>query len=418
MTSSKTLQVAIIGGGIAGLAAARVLREAHDVTIYERNDPEVRESGAAVGLGPNGSKMAARLGLTKGSLKAVVSSGFRSYDQNGNLIKESRIDCFKGFGSEWWMVHRQDLKDALLRAATSPDLGLSGNPAKIIYNSGVVQVDPQDRAVILEDGSEIKADLIIGADGIHSKVRRAVAGPCYAESTPANLSLYRFTISCSRISDILGEIPDVLKYGNGVFLSSFIATDGSNRNVVVYPCRNLEVMNFACAVPESMLRQQTEESWTKDGDVHEMLESFKDFPSWLLQLMKTLSDVKLYQLRDADPLSTFTKDSTVLIGDAAHPMVPYQGQGANQALEDAEAFGILVHPDFTKDELPDKLKQWDQVRCSRASQVQLNSRVAAAKVSPKIIMQRMKFNWTYDGITTSLADFGSINDLPSSEFAR
>lgn len=113
-----------------------------------------------------------------------------------------------------------------------------------------------------------------------------MAGPCYAESTPANLSLYRFTISRSRISDVLGEIPDVLRYENGVFLSSFIAADGSNRNVVVYPCRDLEVMNFACAVPDSMLRQQTEESWTKDGDVHEMLESFKDFPSWLLQLMK------------------------------------------------------------------------------------------------------------------------------------
>lgn len=172
MTSSTALQVAIIGGGIAGLAAARVLREAHDVIIYERNDPEAGESGAAVGLGPNGSKMATRFGLTKESLKAVVSSGFRSYDQNGNLIKESRIDCLKGFGSEWWMVHRQDLKDALLRAATGPDLSLSGHPAKIIYNSRVTQIDPQGRAVIFEDGSEIKADLIIGTSSRCAKLRR------------------------------------------------------------------------------------------------------------------------------------------------------------------------------------------------------------------------------------------------------
>ncbi|KAK1675374.1 hypothetical protein BDP55DRAFT_768498 [Colletotrichum godetiae] len=404
MPGPITLRVAIIGGGIAGLAAARVLREAHDVTIYERNSPEATESGAAVGLGPNGSKMAARLGLTIESLKAVVSDGFRSYDQSGNLLNESRIDCLQSFGSEWWMVHRQDLKDALLRVATGLDPGLPGRPAKIVYNSRVVEVNPQDQVVIFEDGSEIKADLIIGADGIHSKVRRAVAGPCNAESTPANLSLYRFTINRSNMSDILGEIPDVLRYDNGVFLSSFIATDGSNRNVVVYPCRNLEVMNFACAIPDTMLRHQTEESWSKDGDVYEMLESFKDFPPWLKQLMKTLFNVKLYQLCDADPLNTYTKDSTILIGDAAHPMVPYQGQGANQALEDAEAFRILVHPDFTKEVLLDKLKQWDQVRCTRASQVQLHSRVAAAKVSPEIIMQRMKFNWTYDGITSSLAE--------------
>ncbi|KAI3548703.1 hypothetical protein CSPX01_02726 [Colletotrichum filicis] len=99
-------------------------------------------------------------------------------------------------------------------------------------------------------------------------------------------------------------------------------------------------------------------------------------------------------------------------------MVPYQGQGANQALEDAEAFRILVHPDFTKEDLPGKLEQWNQARCSRVSQVQLNSRVAAAKVSPEILMQRMKFNWTYDGIATSPAGLGSINDLPSSDFSR
>ncbi|KXH26759.1 hypothetical protein CSAL01_00305 [Colletotrichum salicis] len=384
MPGPITLRVAIIGGGIAGLAAARVLREAHDVTIYERNSPEATESGAAVGLGPNGSKMAARLGLTKESLKAIVSDGFRSYDQNGNLLKESRIDCLESFGSEWWMVHRQDLKNAQLRAATGLDPGLPGHPAKIVYNSRVVKVNSQDLIVTFEDGSEIKADLIIGADGIHSKVRRAVAGPCDAESTPANLSLYRFTINRSNMSDILGEISDVLRYDNGVFLSSFIAADGSNRNVVVYPCRKLGVMNFACAIPDTMLRQQTEESWTKDGDVYEMLENFKDFPPWLQQLMKeailllavsfrtqrrkvqkreakyntirTLYNVKLYQLHDADPLSTYTKDSTILIGDAAHPMVPYQGQGANQALEDAEAFRILVHPDFTKEALLVKLK--------------------------------------------------------------
>lgn len=159
MTDSN-LEVAIIGGGIAGLAAAMVLREAHNVTVYERNAAQTPEAGAAIGLGPNGSKIAQSLGLTREKLKAVVCSGFRSFDQKGNLVRESRMECAKLFGSDWWMLHRQDLKEALLEAATNP--GAPGNPAKIVYDTQVDRVDADLAFVQLADGSLIKADLIIG----------------------------------------------------------------------------------------------------------------------------------------------------------------------------------------------------------------------------------------------------------------
>ncbi|KAK2772729.1 FAD binding domain protein [Colletotrichum kahawae] len=159
MTERASLRVAIIGGGIAGLAAARVLREQHDVTIYERNASDTAEAGAAVGLGPNGTKMANFKGLTKESLRAVVSSGFRTFDHTGALLKESRMDCAKAFGSEWWMVHRQDLKDALLEAAAGEG---PGKPAKIIFESRVENVDPENGLIQLGDGSIVEADLIIG----------------------------------------------------------------------------------------------------------------------------------------------------------------------------------------------------------------------------------------------------------------
>lgn len=108
--------------------------------------------------------------------------------------------------------------------------------------------------------------------------------------------------------------------------------------------------------------------------------------------------MKLYQLRDADPLPTYTKGVVALLGDAAHPMVPYQGQGANQALEDAEALRLFLGPNVSKDSVRGVLKRWDELRRPRAAQVQMNSRIAAAKVSPDVIMKRMKYNWTYDGV--------------------
>ena len=108
----------------------------------------------------------------------------------------------------------------------------------------------------------------------------------YPEPVAANLSLYRFTYPRQKLVEILGHIPQPLNYEDGVFLSSFIAADGSNRNAVIYPCRSMDVMNFACAVPDSLLQQETEESWTKEGNVAEMLEHFKDFPPWLHTVMK------------------------------------------------------------------------------------------------------------------------------------
>ncbi|KAF4869658.1 FAD-dependent monooxygenase OpS4 [Colletotrichum siamense] len=345
MTEHTPLRIAIIGGGIAGLAAARVLREQHDVTVYERNASDTAEAGAAVGLGPNGTKMAKSLGLDKESLKAVVSSGFRTFDQTGALLKESRMDCAKAFGSEWWMVHRQDLKDALFEAATGEGSEWPGKPAKIVFKSRVENVDPENGLIQLGDGSIVEADLIIGADGIHSKTRAAVVGLEHPPPVPANISLYRFTVPLSQVTELLGEIPDALKSEDGTFLASFIAADGSNRNAVIYPCRNREIMNFACAVPDSILKQQSQESWTQDGDLEEMIRHFEDFPPWLHTIMR-----------------------------------------------------LFLRPGLTSNDLAGVLKTWDSVRRPRASQVQLNSRVAAAKVSPEVILQRMRFNWTYDGI--------------------
>lgn len=304
MTEHTPLRVAIIGGGIAGLAAARVLREQHDVTVYERNASDTAEAGAAVGLGPNGTKMAKSLGLAKESLKAVVSSGFRTFDQTGALLKESRMDCAKAFGSEWWMVHRQDLKDALFEAATGEGSEWPGKPAKIVFKSRVENVDPENGLIQLGDGSIVEADLIIGmnhsyialqvetnmtqkgADGIHSKTRAAVVGLEHPPPVPANISLCRFTVPLSQVTELLGEIPDALKSEDGTFLASSIAADGSNRNAVIYPCRNREIMNFACAVPDSILKQQSRESWTQDGDLEEMIRHLEDFPPWLHTIMR------------------------------------------------------------------------------------------------------------------------------------
>lgn len=87
-------------------------------------------------------------------------------------------------------------------------------------------------------------------------------------------------------------------------------------------------------------------------------------------------------------------------------MTPYEGQGATQALEDAEALSLLLRPDISKDSLPQVLRTWEEVRRPKASQVQRNSKVAAEWVGPDVIMQRMSFNWMYDGVQRALEQKG------------
>lgn len=106
----------------------------------------------------------------------------------------------------------------------------------------------------------------------------------------------------------------------------------------------------------------------------------------------------MWELRDHEPLPTYVRGRAVLIGDAAHAMPPFQGQGAGQAVEDAEGLSILLDTGVTRDDVPRVLQQWDSVRRPRASRVQLNARLASRDLNESNSWENMEFNWTYNGI--------------------
>lgn len=122
------------------------------------------------------------------------------------------------------------------------------------------------------------------------------------------------------------------------------------------------------------------------------------------------TEIKLWQLRDQDPLPTWVRGRTVLVGDAAHAMTPHQGQGGTQAVEDAEGFRLFLKPRVSPDDVPQILKDFDSVRRPRASVIQNNTRQAVDKRTAEEVYMYEKENWTYPGIEKALARLKSEED--------
>jgi salicylate hydroxylase len=159
-SNDEGLSVIVVGAGIAGLTVARGLRERHRVTIIESSKFK-NEIGAAVHLAPNVTKILLRWGIDLNIIKPVEAKRIiLEKDYQNNVLADITIDPMKLFGSPWWYVHRVDLHNALRKLATDP--AGPGKPAEIILGKAVTGCDCDAGVVTLDDGTTMKADLIVG----------------------------------------------------------------------------------------------------------------------------------------------------------------------------------------------------------------------------------------------------------------
>lgn len=164
-TTPSKLRVAIIGGGIAGLAAAGFLRKLpqYIVTVYELRSHDWKESSAALGLQTNGTSVVEQLGITRKEIRGDTGSGYRTYNIREEQMSTGRVAFRPDGETGFWFVHRQDLKDALLRRVTGFDG--EGEPIQVVYDSHIVEIEPELGILKFADGSSVEADLIIGKLG-------------------------------------------------------------------------------------------------------------------------------------------------------------------------------------------------------------------------------------------------------------
>jgi len=343
--------LAIIGGGIAGLTAAATLRKVGlHAQIYEQAEAFGR-IGAGIQMNPNAMKVLRGLGLEQ-RIRGVGFAPEVGYNREWDSGEVTYLHPMgaaieERFGAPDISLHRAELHAALM----------SVNPSDIIhFNKKLVGLDSSGDCLRLAfaDGSDVRADAVIGADGVHSTVLEILFGTGEPRFTGqvAYRAIYR--------TELLGtEIDDRVKWW------------GPDRHIVSYkvdPCRH--ELYFIASTPEPNF---TIESWSAKGDVGQLHEAFVGFHPKARVIVDSCPEVRKWALLERDPLPRWTEDRIVLIGDACHPMLPYMAQGAGSSMEDAVVLARCLEGKQL-DEFSAAFEKFERNRKERTSRIQLGAR--------------------------------------------
>jgi salicylate hydroxylase len=348
--TQRVLRAAIVGGGIGGLTAALALQRAGvDFRVYEQAE-EFTEVGAGVALGPNAVRLLNRLGL-ESRLDAIASqpSAYqRRRWHDGKVIVDSRTSGLLGRRMSL-TVHRAQLLDILASGVDERYL----EPGK-----RCTAVEQRDDEVHLtfDDGSTAVADTVVGADGIHSVVRSA-----YQQDAPvfSGKIAYRGLVPMERLS-FLGED----RHLHRMWL-------GPNQHFLTYPIAAGAMMNVVAFVPAD--DSWAVESWSAPGEVERLAEHFEGWDRTVLGIIGALDRTMRWALYDREPLPQWTFGRVTLLGDAAHSMLPHQGQGAGQSVEDAIVLARCLER-ARPDTVETYLHLYERIRKDRTGRVQSASR--------------------------------------------
>ncbi|TGJ85877.1 hypothetical protein E0Z10_g2861 [Xylaria hypoxylon] len=393
------LKIAIVGAGLGGLCAAIALRrQGHQVELYEQSKSET-EIGAAVHLAPNANGILRRWGLLAETFGANNTDGIVERRFTGEIIRDVDLTTpNKMWQHPWQLVHRVALHSKLKETATSKVE--PGIPAVIRNASKVVHVDAGAGIVTLEDGTSIVADAVIGADGVYSQTRRFVHGK-QTHLFSSGKAAFRFLI---QKKNALGNPLTAALVAKDNVLTMWY---GADRRVVMYPCNHNETLNLVCIHPDSESHNTQSDAWDKQGSIDQVLKVFGDFDPALKQLISMVdeSELKVWRLLDMEKLPSWTRMRLALLGDAAHPFTPHQGQGAGQAIEDAAALGTVLPKGTYPSDIPERLQLYEKIRYRRAHTIQEYSRQAGRdwiNGKPQIdMMSYTAYNFGHDEIDNS-----------------
>ena len=343
----------IVGGGLGGLAAALALARQGFASHVLEQAPAFGEIGAGIQLGPNVFRMFERLGIEEAiSRDAVFVDRLLMMDSlTGETVVTGDLgDAFRErFGAPYAVTHRADFHRTLLEACEAAEA------VTLETNAQVVSVEDLGGRVHarLADGGRREGALLVGADGLWSKVREYVVG-----DGPPNVSghiAYRAVLP-------IEEVPEAVRWNAAALWA------GPRNHLVHYPLRRSTLFNLVAVFHSD----RYVEGWDSEGDPGELMERFAGVSSQPMSLLEKIETWRMWVLCDREPVADWSRGRVCLLGDAAHPMLQYLAQGACMAMEDAVSLADALAAD---NDIERAFRSYTKARYLRTARVQLTARM-------------------------------------------
>ncbi len=346
------MRIIVIGAGIGGLAAALTLRRAgFEVQVFEQA-AELREVGAGVQISPNATRILHRLGLEAPLRRFGVRPRWavvRRWDDGREISRQPLADaCEQRFGAPYYHFHRAELLDVLSAAVPNGVVHLDHRCVGLIQHEDRVEVQ-------FHNGATAEAEVVVGADGIHSTVREAILGPELPRFS--GHVVYRGLVPAERVAHLGVEVEASSWWGPDHHFVHYFVGAGAR------------YLNWVAVTPG----EWRIESWTAKGEVAEALKEFEGWHPRVRAIISSVDTTNRWALYDRDPLPRWSIGRVTLLGDAAHPMLPYMAQGAVQSIEDAAVLAKCIEQADGR-AVGAALARYEQTRKPRASRCQEGSR--------------------------------------------
>ncbi|QQS14575.1 MAG: FAD-dependent monooxygenase [Rhodospirillales bacterium] len=349
----RTLSVAVVGGGIGGLAAAAsLLRAGIDARVYEQA-ASLGEIGAGIQISPNASRILHGLGLADAlAVDGVrpVAVHQRRWD-DGRTLQRAPLgpEVEAAFGSPYYHFHRADLIAAIASAVPVERVRLGHRFAEMTDHGDRVEAR-------FENGARIEADILVGADGIHSRVRQALFGPDRPRFT--GCVAWRGLVPAERLRHLDLEVVS----------NNWMGPAG---HVVHYFVAGGRLVNFV------VVKEQdgwTRESWVEPGEVADALAALEGWHPRVREMVGAVDQTFRWALFDRDPLPRWTAGRATLLGDSCHAMLPFMAQGAAQSIEDGATLAACLRGAADDGDVAGALARYEALRKPRATRLQEMSR--------------------------------------------
>ena len=377
--------VLIAGAGIGGLMAAlALLKRGYDVDVFEQA-PVLMEFGAGVQLAANGTRLLISLGLEEAMRRTACEAAGKEVRiwNTGQTFKLFDLgeDSVRRFGAPYWFVHRGDLHTVLKDAVLALKPGCIHTSARAMgYTEANGRVTLE-----IEDGRRPQGDILVGADGVHSRLRQQMFDPTPLEFM--GIIAWRGLAPRSALSPELQRMVGTNWVGPG-------------GHVITYPIHSGEWLNFVGFGERDDWRV---ESWHEKGSKQECAADFVNWNPFVHEIISKLDQPYKWALISRAPLQTWSKGRATLLGDACHPTLPFLAQGAIMALEDAIVLGRCL--DAYAD-VEEALLRYQNVRVERATNIVNGSNEAGRRfhnrtlADPVAAVEFMGREWAPDKVRT------------------